>query len=197
LRCSVASGSTAAITIDSPNNSLEDITISGSNSSTQDGILIGSHAAAQGNVLLNVQGANLNNVIHIKNYTPSSSSNCPGNTNNSVCDITILGVSNSGSTTTIQDDLVSATQGIKDSTVGLYVVGEPVQNIASGGTSNIGYSRFTTATASGNTPTWLVGPTTPSGSCAVGTLYSCTQCASGSGTVWECLGGGTTWKKIQ
>jgi hypothetical protein len=200
LNCSVNSGTTPAITIDSPNNTLEDITISGS--TNQDGILIGSQAAAQSNTLYNVQGTGLKNVIHISGTTPSNASNCP-NTKANVCDITMAAISNSGSTTTIQDDLISTTQGIQDSTVALYVVGEAVQNIASGSTSNIGYSRFTTATVSGNTPTWLVGSTAPTSSCAVGTLYSCTgtstQCTSGSftGTIWECVGGSTPWKKIQ
>jgi hypothetical protein len=206
LSCSVNNSSTAAITIDGSNNSLEDISISGS--SSQDGILIGSHAPAQGNVLFNIQGTGLKNVIHISpNTTPTSgASNCPEfitTTNyNYVCDVTMLGVARSGGTTTIQDDLASPSQGINDSTVAIYVLGETIQNLSGTTTTDIGYSRFTTATASGNTPTWIVGPAAPSGTCAVGAIYSCTgssgACTSGTstGAVWQCLGGGT-WKKIQ
>jgi hypothetical protein len=51
LTCSVNSGNLPAITIDGPDNSLEDITISGV--STPDGIFIGSQAPAEGNMLFN------------------------------------------------------------------------------------------------------------------------------------------------
>ena len=49
------SGSTPAIYLDAPNNSLEDIYIT-STSSLQDGILVGSQANTSNNVLFNVQG---------------------------------------------------------------------------------------------------------------------------------------------
>jgi hypothetical protein len=206
LSCSVTSSSTSAITVDGPYNSLEDISISGS--SLQDGILIGAQAPAQGNVLVNVQGSGLKNVIHISgNYAPATSaSNCPEFVSTIqfyACDITIYGAARSGGTNTIQDDLSSPGQGIIDSTMAMYVLGETVQNLSGTTVGDIGYSRLTTATASGNTPTWLVGGFAPTGSaCAVGSLYSCTgtstQCTSGTitGAVWECIGGGT-WKKIQ
>jgi hypothetical protein len=196
LTCSVSStsNSAAAIMVDSPNNSLEDISISGL--SSQDGILIGSQNAAQGNVLFNIRGSSLKNVIHISASTnsPPAANNCPNSTNR-VCDATILGVTNSGGTTTIQDDLISTTQGISDPTVAMYIVGEPLQ----AGSNNIGYSRFT---SSASVPTWLVGGTNPTGRCAVGDLYSCTgsSCTSGSppGTVFECVGGTTSpWLKLK
>ena len=60
--------------------------------------------------------------------------------------LTILGVTNSGSSATIKDDLTGPT--LTDTTVGMYVVGEPVPS------STAGISRFTT---SGSVPTWLIG----------------------------------------
>jgi hypothetical protein len=186
---------TPAIMIDSPNNSLEDISILG-NSSLPDGILIGSLAAAQGNVLFNISGnisgSGLKNVIHISgNTAPSGASNCP-NSSNYVCDLTILGVTNSGGTNTIQDDLINPTQGIKDANLAMYIVGEPVQATS----LNVGYSRFTT---SASVPTWLVGSIPPAntGSCSVGDLYSCTSSACSSGTIFECIVANNPWLKIQ
>jgi len=208
LQCSINSSGTAAITISGPNNSLEDISISGG--SSQDGILIGSSpgASAQGNTLLNIRGNGLNNVIHISNKPGSINSstnagNCPYPVISSskiiyaVCDLTIFGVARSGGNTTIQDDLTTTT--ITDSTLAMYTLGETI-----GGTSNnIGFSRFTTATAGNTTATpWLVGTIAPAlASCKVGTLYSCTgsSCTNSNGTaaLWECVGGSTFWKKIQ
>ncbi len=216
LTCSATYSSTytAAITIDGPNNSLEDISISGSNSSAQDGILIGSQAPAEGNTLINIQGSGLKNVIHVSNQTNSNpnnnSGNCPYLTSGTVfnvCDLTILGVANStANTTTVQDDLTisnTTTTTIKDSTLAMYTLGESVAS-GSNTPSYVGYSRYTTATAAGDTnaPSWLVGVDAPSGSCAVGTLYSCTgtssQCAVSGKTaaVWQCMGG-STWHGIQ
>ncbi|MGA8490547.1 MAG: hypothetical protein WB711_09015, partial [Terriglobales bacterium] len=116
---------------------------------------------------------------------------------------TIMGVTRSGGSKTVQDDLISATQGVQDSTLAMYAVGESVQDISQGTISSIGYSRFTTATSGGNTPAWLVGAGAPSGSCSVGALYSCTgnstACTSSSGNaaLWECVGGTTApWHKV-
>lgn len=191
LKCSVTTLNSAAITIDAPNNSLEDISISGS--STQDGILIGSQGAAQSNVLFNISGSGLKNVIHISGNSPSppGASNCP-NATNYVCDVTIMGVSHSSGNNSILDELVPSST-IADAYVGMYVVGE-VQN-------GIGYTRMTTSTS---IPTWLVGTLAPSNaSCSIGDLYSCTgsasQCTANSTTktLWECVGGTSHWKGIQ
>jgi hypothetical protein len=207
LHCAVNSGSQPAIMVDTPSNSFEDISLSGS--SSQDGIRIGYSAAAQGNVFYNIQGTGFANVIHIENGasggTPSSPSNCPNNpSGNYVCDVSIFGISRSGGSGTIQNDLLGTSiPAISDSTVAMYVVGEEVQDKTTS-TQNIGYSVLTTATASGNTPTWLVGGDAPTStsSCAVGSLFSCTGNTSvctlsgKSAGLWECIGGGT-WKAIQ
>ena len=205
LACSVSStASLAAITIDGPNNSLEDISISGASKTTTDGILIGSQASAQGNTLFNIQGSGLKNVVHLSNHSATSvgTGNCPfpSNTVYNVCDITIFGVNAGTGTNAVQDDLTGST--IVDSTVAMYVLGE----IVAANTSNIGYSRYTTALATGdvNTTPWLVGPNAPpAGSCPVGTLYSCTGSSTSctrsgvAATLWECVGGSTQWTKVQ
>jgi hypothetical protein len=185
LTCMTNGASPAAITLDGANNSLEDINIQGT--SLQDGVLIGSQAAAHNNVLFNIHGNGLKNVIHISSNSISGVPN--------VSDLTILGVTHTGGMSAIEDDLTpnltSASTVLGDLSVGMYVVGEPVQ---SGGVS-VGNSRFTTSI---NVPTWLVGPNQPSNNCAAGDLYSCTgSTCSSSGTLWQCLGGGTTWGKIK
>src|SRR5580698_6796550 len=211
MTCTVSSATYPAITIDGPSNSLEDISISGASSTTQDGILIGSQASAQGNLLFNIRGSGLRNIIHISgnNQTgQTGTGNCPfpetgvgSGTVYNVCDVTILGVSTSVSNgITIQDDLTNSS--IADPQVAMYIVGE----IIGTNSTNIGYSRYTTASApttTNGTP-WLVGTVAPSASCSsqIGTLYSCigtsTQCTSGGYTaaLWECVGS-TGWKHIQ
>jgi hypothetical protein len=82
---------------------------------------------------------------------------------------------------------------LTDSSLGLYILGEPVQYGDSNGTNDhfLGYSHFTT---SPEWPSWVVGPTQHANtSCAgVGSLYSVT---SGSGpTLWECEGSG--WQSV-
>jgi hypothetical protein len=199
LTCS-ANGSSPAIKIDGPSNSLEDISISISGSSPQDGIRIGYGGPAQGNTLFNIQGSGsgLKNIIHVTSMGltgASGAQNCPytGTDAFFVCDLTIFGVAGTATASTVQDDLTGTT--VKDSTLAMYVLGENV------GTSSsyFGYSRFTTATATTNTyaTPWLVGATGPTGSnCAVGAIYSCTG-TCGTGTLFECTGGGSAWKKIQ
>ena len=210
LKCANSLNPKAAITIDGPNNTLEDISLSSTTGQT-DGILIGFSDSAQGNVLTNIQGSGFTNVIELSGSSTlpgASTNNCP-NSNISgsynVCDITILGVTSSGGTT-ILDDLTGAT--VSDTNVAMYVLGEPVQNGAITSPTNIGYSRFTTATLTGNAPTWLVGtngPLAPSG-CVLGSLYSCTStsCPTSPTTgiteaLWECklLSAGARWKAIQ
>lgn len=211
LQCSVNSTSSAAITVDGPNNSLEDISIS-SASSSADGIYVGSKGSAEGNTFLNIQGSGLNNVIHISNANNSGVSgpqNCPYTHNRTsgqgtvynVCDLTIFGVARSSGTSTVKDDLTGTT--IIDSTLAMYTLGE----IVGTNYTSFGYSRFTTATASGNTNAtpWLVGATYPSGSCKIGTLYSCTGSSSAcnnstaTAALWQCVpvSGTPTWTKIQ
>jgi hypothetical protein len=180
---------TPAVYVDSPNNSLEDVYISGN--SSQDGILIGSAAGAGNNVLFNIRGNGLKNVIHISsNSTGSVYVNCPPQNGSqaNACDLTALGVTAlTTGTNTIQDDLTSTT--VSSANVALYIVGEPVQ----AGTSNVGYTRFTTSLG---VPTWLVGSGSPgTGSCTIGSLYSET---SGTDTLWGCRGvsGVGSWHDI-
>lgn len=201
LKCSTNSTS-AAITIDSPNNRLEDISISGSST---DGILIGKLGPAPSNVLINIRGSGFTNLVHISNNGTGTASNagCPyfGSTqSDNACDITIAGLTRSGSggTATIYNELTGAS--VTDSTVALYAWGEQVVNSPS--PTRVGYSTFNTATGGGSSPDWLVGSLAPTSSCVVGSLYSCmgaaSSCTAGGtiGTVWECIGGGS-WKAIQ
>ncbi|MGC2450650.1 MAG: hypothetical protein WA477_23585 [Candidatus Sulfotelmatobacter sp.] len=188
--CSTAAGSTAAITIDGPNNTLEDISIVGSSKATQDGVLIGSQGVASGNTLVNVSGKTLNNIIHIKNQTIANAPlNCPSSSSSgpyyTVCDLTMFGLAGTNINSIIKDDLTSST--VNDSTVAMYTLGEIV--VSGSGPTNIGYSRYTTATVAGTVTTpWLVGASSPVGTtCTVGALYSCTG-SSCSSALYECEG---------
>jgi hypothetical protein len=193
LSCSTSSLSGAAIYVDGSNNSLEDISLSGANGTNTDGILIGLNNAAQNNLLFNIHGSGFTNLIHISNSSgnENNQSNCPAVANNNqnpavfnVCDITIMGVTNgtSGSGIATIYDQVSNNTKLSDSNLGMYILGEPVQSGSTGTNDTfLGYSHFTTSL---NWPTWLVGTSSPSGGCHVGSLYSVT---SGSGkTLWEC-----------
>ena len=165
----------AAVLLDSSNNSIEDVIIAG----FYDGIRVGANANALSNVLVNIigdtgtpQGLTPINVVHITSV-------------HTVSDLSIMGANNAGGnsgTVTIQDDLTGAT--LTNTSVGIYALGEAPS-------SGIGYSRFTTSPGQ---PTWAVGTSHPSGSCARGSLYSCvggsTSCKNGSGTpyaLWDCL----------
>jgi hypothetical protein len=171
----------AAICLDTPNNSLEDVSITYTGSTPQpDGILIGSQNNAQDNILINVSGSGLNNVIHISNNTSGAQANCLAN----ACDVTIMGVTNSGSTHTIQDDVTRTT--LTDTTLAMYVLGEP------GGLNNPLASRFTT---SPNAQSWLVGAGQPSGTCQSGALYSCIGSSCSPGTIFGC--GVSSWVQIK
>jgi hypothetical protein len=183
LTCSTTPTSTVAIYLDGINNSLEDIYILGGGGSSQDGILVGSQAPAGNNLLFNISGSGLNNVVHI--CGTNQMGHCPGNA--SVSDITMLGVTRMSTGNTIKDDLTSTT--LADATVGMYVVGEPVQGNTPG---TIGYSRFTTSSNT-NAPTWLVGAARPSSPCATGSLFSQTA-SSATTTLWGC--GGGNWYAI-
>jgi hypothetical protein len=187
LSCSIAGTSGAAVYLDAPNNSIEDANINSSGSG-QDGVLVGSQAPAQNNLLTNINGSGLLNVIHIS-ATTNSSSNCPANTD--VCDLAIFGATRSAGTNTIKDELTGST--VTSSTVGMYTLGEQIF-----GGSSPGYSRLTT---SPGITTFLVGAIAPAGSCATGTIYSCTggstACTASSitATIWGCAGG--AWSKIK
>jgi hypothetical protein len=169
LACSVGSSSNSkgAITLDGPDNELDDITVSSATTSPSkiDGVLIGSQGPAQGNTVTNIMGVSgLANVIHISNATnphqQNGNGNCPYPTNqasvNNVCDLTILGIAGSSGTNTLLDDLTGTT--ITDLSLGMYTLGEFVGT----NSSSIGNSRFTTAAANTNTTPWLVGATAPS-----------------------------------
>lgn len=199
LNCALSSyGSGPGISIDSPNNSLEDIYISGDTS--QEGIVIGANGGAPNNFLFNIGGKGLGNLIHISNQqntlqppvcTPFNSAGTGVEYN--VCNTTILAVSKQSGTNTIVDDLDLESGGtstiLTDPVIGMYTVGESIQ----AGSNSIGYSRFTTGSGvSASTPTWIVGTASPS-SCtgiAPGSIYSLT---SGSGsTIYVCSAGSWT-----
>jgi len=198
LTCLPVASSTAAITIDGPNNTLEDVTIIGLSKAT-DGILIGSQGVASGNTLVNVSGKMLNYVIHIKNPTITNAPlNCPSSSSTgpyfTVCDLTMFGVAGTNMNGTIKDDLTGSL--VSDSTVAMYTLGEIV--VSGSGPTNIGYSRYTTATVAGTATTpWLVGTSSPVGTtCTVGALYSCTGTSSSCpSALYEC-GGNKGWLKV-
>jgi hypothetical protein len=192
LNCSTPSLSGAAIDVEGSNNSLEDISLSGANGTNTDGILIGLNKPAQNNVLFNIRGSGFSNLIHISPSfgNDSSQSNCPAvdtvhTSVYNVCDITIMGVTNgtSGSgIATIYDQVSNTT--LADSTLGMYILGEPVQSGSTGTNDTfLGYSHFTTSL---NWPTWLVGTAQASGTTcpSVGSLYSVTSGAAP--TLLEC-----------
>jgi hypothetical protein len=170
LTCIAGSnGPTAAVYLDSSNNSIEDVIIEG----FTDGIRVGSQAAAHSNVLLNIDGDNVPitqtqgpapiNVVHV--------------TAGSVNDLSMMGIRhNSSSGLTIKDDLT--TTNLSDPFVAMYALGEA-------GLGGSGYSRFTT---SPNATAWAVGSSNPQPSgCAtqnLGSLYSST--VTGTGSLWVC-----------
>jgi hypothetical protein len=165
----------AAVLLDSSNNSIEDVQIQG----FYDGVLVGSNGAAQSNVLINIIGdtgpaPTPVNAVHISSGT--------------VTDLVIMGISHSGvsGTFSLRDDLTGIS--LPDTTVALYALGESV-NV---GSSANGYSRFTT---SPNAPTWASGSGNPPASpaCSRGSLYSCVGGMSGcSFALWSCTWNGTT-----
>jgi hypothetical protein len=184
-RTTMAIGS--AVLLDSPSNLVKDVTIMG----FHDGILVGANAPAQSNVLVNIIGDTAGcttictaapvRAIHISSNQTNNSPN--------VQDLSILGVGNDmpSGTYTIWDDLTGAE--ISDAFVGLYVLGKSVNN---------GYARFTT---SPGYATWAVGNGQPSGPCAQGSLYSCTNATAATCdnfALWGCpVGSGGKWKGIK
>jgi hypothetical protein len=190
-------GSTAspAIYLEGSNNRLENISVVGTSTSSQDGILIGANAPAAQIALINIRGSGLLRLIHISGatntdaYPPCPFYNGSGHSHN-VCDVTVLGVSNSGgtSTDTIADDVTNTY--LTDPAVGMYIVGEPVFQGAASSYSGVGTSRFTTSL---NAPSWLVGTSAPGSSCAtLGALYSQTTGGLGTSTLYACISGAWT-----
>jgi hypothetical protein len=136
----------------------------------------------------------LQSVVHISNQQSSASICPPGDGSSTiynVCDLTMLGVTSSGSTYSIKDDLTATS--VSDINVGMYVVGEQVTQ--GSGNSPIGYSRLTSSPSIVN---WLVGanPPTNTPACVTGTIYSFT--GSGSNPLRACQhgSGGNTWQPI-
>ncbi len=175
LTCMMSSGdSSPAVYVDSANNTLDDVYISGN--SDEDGILIGANYIARNTVLFNIYGSGLDRVVHISKNANST-------------DITAMGITSSGSTDSMYDELTTPATALSDAHVGMYIVGEPLF------TGSV--SRFTTSL---NVPTWLVGSSNPgTGNCATGSLYS--ETSGLSGTLWGCQGpsgGGSTgtWQDI-
>jgi hypothetical protein len=169
-----STGPTAAVLLDSNNNTIEDAHFEG----FQNGILVGANAGARSNVLFNITGGTgagpMTNVVEISSA-------------NTVTTLSIMGVSSGGATNSIEDeDYGSSPLLISDSYVGLYVVGDQISSSV--------YSRFNT---SKQAPSWLSGAVSVSGSCSTvanGTLYSNSSGAAGS-TLYVCLAG--TWKIIE
>jgi hypothetical protein len=114
-----------------------------------------------------------------------------------------MGVTNLTTGSTTIYDQVGGAPGVislTDSTLGMYILGEPVQyGSSSNNDTFLGNSHFTT---SPNWPAWVVGTGTPgtsgcpnpgSTSSNVGSLYSAT---SGTGTtLWECES--TGWQSVK
>jgi hypothetical protein len=91
---------------------------------------------------------------------------------NNVCDLTLLGLSPTGTSIFADDASADVLPSTSDPTLGFYAMGETVLNS--------GMSRITTSLTN---PTWLVsgtganGGTGPTGTtCTTGTFYSCTKC---------------------
>lgn len=175
LSCIGNSGTGDAILLDGSNISFEGVTIS----NFSDGILIGSRNTTiepiENNLFFNISGSSNHTLIHIANQSSA----------NLVNSLTLLGLSSSSSTFTVEDELTNTT--LSDANIGMYILGHAV-----GG----GYSRFTT---SPNEPTWGVG-SSPLG---VGLSQSCTRNGalysnsgtSTAGTLWACVG--LSWSKIK
>jgi hypothetical protein len=177
----------AAVLLDSSNNSIKDVNIVG----FQDGILVGSSQPAQNNVLINVIG-DTKNPCYPMCLTPINAVHI--STNQTVADLVIMGVGNEGGAgnSTIQDDVTSTTlSATTDPFVALYALGKAANN---------GHARFTT---SPTVATWAAGTAMPTGSCAQGSLYSCTggssNCTHGTTAyaLWGCPVPGGAWLGIK
>lgn len=191
VSCTLSSSSSSGILLDAASTSLEDISITGV-SSNQNGIVVGSRYPSPNNLLFNIRGSGLVDVIQLSShpYTPTvTAPNCPATnstTTYDVCNITILGVTSSSSTNSIDDKVTSTV--LTDPNVGMYILGEPVESAG----ASVGNSRLTT---SPNVPSWSVGTSAASSleSCTKGSIYSQTS-GTGSTTLFGCNG---TWAAIR
>jgi hypothetical protein len=201
--CTTSLG-TAAIHLDSSNNTLEDIHVEGFN----DGIRVGSLVPQTGktittaaNVILNLNGGtsnadNMKNVVRVCALTANTGFSACGNADNVVSDLTMEGVSVTRSCSNgtcppnlnyvIDDDLTATTVPYLaqlQNSVGMYVIGERLP----GGRAT-SYAKFATSPVSGIS-TWGVASAPPvsGSSCQSGSLFSNTSgTASLDNTLWVC-----------
>jgi hypothetical protein len=172
---------TAGIEIDSSSNSVEDVVIQG----FKYGIALGMNGTASSNSIVNVTDTTPPSQDDATIYIPNAAY--------PVTDLVVLGVTNLCTpshgvpchTFTIDDEeTLTKLSAPADPYLGMYALGS----------SNHGYSRFTT---SSSVPTWAVGTAAPQAGttgCAAGSLFSNT----GSGSpLWVCAAGTTpTWTAV-
>jgi hypothetical protein len=171
----------AGVLLDGPANVIQDTHFEG----FQDGIRIGSQSSSEafGDVIINADGNS--NATQLQMTNTVRISNALGN---NVVDLTLTGIRadeyESTAPNSIRDDETSTT--LADSTVALYVLGEPI-----GGVSGA-YSKFTTSPAAvgDNRATWGVGDGVPTGSCNVGSLFSNVGGSTSSNTLYLCVHSG-------
>ena len=168
ITCTSLNQAPNAVLLNASSTSLTDVRITG----FTDGIVVGSVSS---DVLRNVWGDTTGTIT-----TPTDAVILIGS---NAQDIAIVGAGNAGAFPTIRDEATATV--LYDRFVSLYALGEQ-------GT-NPGYSRFTTSpnatSGDANAVTWGTGASAPTGSCAEGSLYSCTG-ASCNGT--SACGTGTT-----
>lgn len=196
LSCTSSGTPSAGVLLDASNNSIQDVFVNG----FVDGIRVGENATAHSNVLRNIStsglGGAMNSLIHICGSGGSCSSS------QAVTDLAIIGATTppfncpTGQTCfdvsdSIRDDVTGTSLSTQtDDHVGMYVLGRP----ASGG-----YSRFTTSPSAA---TWVLGnPTdksTPSGSCATGSLYSNISGTPNVPALYVCtVGSPASWNPVK
>lgn len=171
LSCkSETSTPSAAVVVNSSNNSIKDVQILGT---FTDGIQVSTTASSD--VLFNIAGGTgVSNLVHIETGSASPQ------------DISIMSVSKSGSANTILDNVTTTT--LDDAFVAMYVLGLP-------GVGGDGHSRFTTSvTTTPNAVTWGAGTTLPS-TCAKGSLFSYTGTSMNPPDLYVCTASGT-WTPV-
>jgi hypothetical protein len=160
----------AAIVVNSSNNSIKDVKILGT---FTDGIQVSTTASSD--VLFNISGGTgVTYLVALESATASPQ------------DISIMSVVQNGSTHTVLDNVTTTT--LNDPFVAMYVLGLP-------GVGGDGHSRFTTSvTTSPNAVTWGVGATLPS-TCAKGSLFSYTGTSANPPDLYVCTTSGT-WTPV-
>lgn len=202
----------ACIRLNGSGNTVEDLHVEG----FYDGVAVGTESDVNvyGNTLININAADgagpVENLIQI---CGSFSSGAPCTSPSTIGDLSIFGLltehtnGGGGITNTLKDDVTDTIflgptiTNMTPVTVAMYALGDAV--------TNAGISRFTTssyspvATATTVAPTWFSGsnaPTTASGGCPVGSLYS-NQSNSGTAdnTLWVCVGpaASSSWANIK